>query len=204
MERQLIGELQEAAQDLSTPLESSLLKCMVLAHKLDLQELLDWATAEAEGYSRSSEVPSYRLISPSRSVAHVTNGVRYEHRVIGKGALPRERWAEMDQLRVTQSVGALERIGADGSFISVWPDYLKQELSQNFTKTSGYWVLDAWYELAPTAFTGILSLLRSRILRFTFDIERSASDQNNEGADFALTADGVARIFSETILNGGT
>lgn len=197
----LIREIQDIAQDFNRPLESCLLKCMVLANELKVQPLMDWATAEEEGYERIEDVPAYRRISPARSLAHVTNGVRYEQQVISKLAFPAERWKELEELAITDSVSSIELLAQKDSLVSVWPDHLKHELSQNFRRSSGYWVLDAWFELPPAAFRGVLSSVRSRLLRFSFklQVDQGSSDEPHEEV-VELSSERVASVFSEVIL----
>jgi hypothetical protein len=58
----LLREIQDAAVDGSSDLESLLLKCRVLAARLKHEELMDWVNWELDGYPQGELLPEYRKL----------------------------------------------------------------------------------------------------------------------------------------------
>jgi hypothetical protein len=56
----LLREIQDAAIDGSTDLETLLRKCRVLAARLKNEQFKQWVQSELDGYSSTADVPDYR------------------------------------------------------------------------------------------------------------------------------------------------
>ena len=58
----LLREIQDAAVDGTSDLESLLRKCRVLATRLKHDELKNWVTWELDGYPAEVPLPDYRKL----------------------------------------------------------------------------------------------------------------------------------------------
>jgi hypothetical protein len=59
----IVLQLQEQAMDSSTPVADLLLKALVVATKLNLDEFKTWVENEQNGYERPGPVPDYRILT---------------------------------------------------------------------------------------------------------------------------------------------
>ena len=61
----LVLELQQGALDSSVSVTDLLRKALVVARKLDIQDIQEWLNHELNGYPEVSEVPAYRMLQGS-------------------------------------------------------------------------------------------------------------------------------------------
>jgi hypothetical protein len=106
----ILHDVVSLASDPAIPLESVLLKGMVLADALGDDDLLEWVTQELDGYRRESELPEYRVVR-SQSYARITNGVYYVTVPAPPEALPASP-RERATTAILEKSGCPERCGS--------------------------------------------------------------------------------------------
>src|SRR4051794_7140884 len=83
----LLEEIRDLAADNTVPLETVLLKGMVLADILGDETLMLWISQELGGYKSRTDLPGYRVVF-GNARADLTNGIRYETLDVSNIALP--------------------------------------------------------------------------------------------------------------------
>lgn len=156
----LVPELVNMASDPAVSTGELLRRALVTARRLDAPELVDWISAELNGYI-DREIPDYRII---RGQIMVMNPVR--------GLIPfRVRNAEafdlLSQHPEMQSIPELEELArSDGKLVSYFPPAIEQRIMQGMQ-------LPMRPQLCFSAVQvkGIVEKVRNRILEWALDLE---------------------------------
>lgn len=156
----LVPELVNMASDPAVSTGELLRRALVTARRLDAPELVDWISAELNGYI-DREIPGYRII---RGQIMVMNPVR--------GLIPfRVRNAEafdlLSQHPEMQSIPELEELArSDGKLVSYFPPAIEQRIMQGMQ-------LPMRPQLCFSAVQvkGIVEKVRNRILEWALDLE---------------------------------
>lgn len=156
----LVPELVNMASDPAVSTAELLRRALVAARRLDAPELVDWISAELNGY-KDREIPDYRII---RGQIMVMNPVR--------GLIPfRVRNAEAFELLTQhpemQSIPELEELArSDGELGRYFPPVVEQRIMQAMQ-------LPMRPQLCFSAVQvkGIVEKVRTRILEWALDLE---------------------------------
>lgn len=202
----LLTQIRDLAADNTVPLETVLLKCMVLADILGDETLMHWLAQELDGYKRRSDVPDYRIVG-GQAEAKLTNGFRYETVDISRIALskdaPKDSYDRLNTIYFTDGVKELEVIQGRDDLVRALDGNLKYFIEENTRAAGGYRVREAYIPIAPGAVAGVLSSIRSRVLQYVFRLRKEYPEfdehptSSNAPSQAALT-----QLFQFTIGQG--
>ena len=171
----LIHEIQAAVLQEGTDIAPILLKLRLLAARIGSDPLADWVRNESEGYSHDSEIPDYRYLNVTYTAsfagsfgASITNAPisslmvnKYAGENWVRNGM-RESMAAVDDLLTSAENG--KEIGIDAANLmhlfqgNIYPNY-------NCISVTGL--------ISKSALASIRHSVRSRILEFTIELEKS-------------------------------
>jgi len=164
--------LQEGALDRSVPVSDLLRKAKVVAAKLGLTSLSQWADRELNGYKSGEEVPSYREVYGQVKGWNPMRGwvpVMYED--------PRMQAFESKNV-VTQAVAEIEDLLTRGDGSYILPYGPRKLAGAGFRMTT-----DVALELERACFVGLLDAVRNAILNWSLELEKAGI--RGEGVAFS-------------------
>jgi hypothetical protein len=202
----LLQEIRDLAADPTVPLETVLLRCMVLADTLSDETLIHWVGQELDGYRKPSDLPDYR-IAHGQAWADVTNGVRYEKIVVADFALPPEAPADayqrLNTVYFTDGVRELEVIQGRDDIRKTLDSDLVRYLDQNLKVAIGYWTHNAYIPIPPGAVAGVLGTIRSRVLQYVFRLRKDYPEfDKNDSAVNIPSPTQLNQVFQIAIAQG--
>ena len=198
----LLREIQDAAVDGSSDLESLLRKCRVLATRLKHDELKNWVNCELDGYPNGVALPDSRKC----------HGMPYGHFVGAFGravqncpipvtALPEELRETMSHRYFREGVGALKNLveSVEGpSLRFAWPAEASA-LVRPENLASDLVLAQGWIYVDKGRVVGILSTVRNRILSFALEIEASYPHAGEAApGEIPVPKEVVTQIFNQT------
>jgi hypothetical protein len=197
----LLREIQEAAIDNSTDLETLLRKCRVLAARLKNEEFKLWVQSELDGYPSGLEIPAYRKFH-CQCQGHFSgpfqSGLR--NAPIAESCIPKEFLKALTTVEIKQGVGSLKSlVGGEGSVLkSDWAADACALLADRFYENMN--LMQAWMTLPKSSVIGILSTVRNRILNFAIEIEASNPDAGEAAlGSTPVPKETVSQIFNNYI-----
>ncbi len=163
----LVLELQKEALDPKISVANLLRKALVVARKLNIEEIQGWIELELNGYGKQSDYPEYRVVTGE---VQVWNPVRYEWQpVIFGNAEIGERFSQRE---IMNSVGEIEK--------TVGEDEKAGELTMSFSKSTENALMQATGAPTPPTFImtrgqlyGILESVRNAVLAWALDLEKN-------------------------------
>jgi hypothetical protein len=171
----LLRDIQSAAIDGTSDLETLLRKCRVLAARLKQEEFKNWVQWELDGYPAGVELPDYRKFH-CQCFGHFSGGFGsgLRNAPIPESCIPKDLRDNLTHVRMHDGVAALKDIAdgcKDGALRSQWPADANPLFGHQIYE---HMVLGQGWMLVPkSALVGILSTVRNRILNFALEIEAS-------------------------------
>lgn len=198
----LLREIQDAAIDGSTDLETLLRKCRVLAARLKNEQFKIWVQSELDGYPSRSDVPDYRKFH-CQCFGHFSGplGSGLKNAPIPESCIPEQLREGLTNIVMAEGVGSLKDLidgGKDGTLHSNWPadaaPLFGREIYQNMN------LMQAWMVISKSSIVGILSTVRNRILNFAIEIEATnpAAGEAAPGS-VPVPKETVTQIFNTNI-----
>jgi len=199
----LLREIQDAAVDGSSDLETLLRKCRVLATRLKHEELKKWVACELDGYPADMLLPEYRKC-PGSPFGHFFGafGSGVKNCPIPISDIPEQIRDAMTHQVFRQGVGGLQNLvetveGATLSFSLpaeagriIHPKNMRDDLV----------LAQAWLNVDKNRVVGILSTVRNRILGFALELEAAYPDAGkSEPGETPLPKEEVNRVFQQNI-----
>ncbi len=199
----LINDIQEAAVDSSVDLSTLLRKCKLLAARIRNDDLAGWVDHELNGYPSADNLPPYRVIKVQSFGNFYGPFGRAQLGVpIPSVSLPSEyrEYATTEYLMEGASSlsASLESNSSNPNIQYTWSPDLIAYVGTNIYK--GYTCLSAWKSFSRHNITGILDIVRNRILDFTISIEAEIPDASNASSLAAISPDRSQQIFKTVIM----
>lgn len=174
----LLREIQTAAVDGASDLESLLRKCRVLATRLKHDEFRNWVQFELDGYPSNAEIPEYRkfhLQCFGHFAGPFQSGLR--NAPIPEASIPEPLRKTLTCPEMRAGVASLKELVdscSDGSLCFQWPANANVMFGDQIFE--GMVLMQGWGRMSKGAVVGILSSVRNRILSFALEIEASNAD----------------------------
>lgn len=196
----LVKQLQAELTDLDKPLESILLKCQIVAARLDAPSFEHWVDWEQNGYPDGTPTPEYRSASCC-CMAHLSDGVR----VINNHTFDFSHTAHLENLMdvcLRDPVAALVEMLRSGRCALAIPDRLVGFI-QKTALQPGVSILQIWREVTMADISGMLASVRAKLLAFLLDIEKTLPEFDGETPlhDPAKSRE-AQQIFNVTVYDG--
>ena len=199
----LLREIQDAAVDGSSDLETLLRKCRVLATRLEHEELKKWVTYELDGYPGDVPVPAYRKC-PGYCFGHFFGnfgrGVR--DCPIPLSSIPKEFRDVFSQHTFLQGVGGLKNLveTVEGTTIQLGLPAEASGIVRPRNMADDLVLAHGWMNIDKHRIVGILSTVRNRILGFALEIEAAYPDAGEAAPGNTLVPkEEVNRFFQQHI-----
>lgn len=165
----LLQEIQAAATDGTTDLETLLRKCRILASRLKNNDLKNWVQWELDGYPHDVNLPEYRIIS-CQSFGQFLGafGRQLNNAPIPGNCIPSEARDVLTSIKMRQGVGSLKSIentSESGAVRFALPADLNAIIGDRIYE--GFVLALGWRMISVDAIDGILSTIRNRVLNFT-------------------------------------
>jgi len=199
----LLREIQDAAVDGSSDLETLLRKCRVLAARLKHEDLKKWVICELDGYPKSIPLPDYRECR-GQAFGHFLGayGRGIQNCPIPISDVPEELRHKMSHKTFHEGVGQLKNLvdTVEGPTMQFgWPAEASRivrpsNLADDMVLGQG------WLVVGKSQIVGILSTVRNRILSFALELEASYSDTGDAiPGETPLSKEEVSRVFHQQI-----
>ena len=199
----LLREIQDAAVDGASDLETLLRKCRVLATRLKHEELKNWVACELDGYPRDTLLPEYRkcLGSPFGTFVGAF-GRAVKNCPIPTSEIPEDVRDAMTHQQFRQGVGELQNIveSVEGITLQLgWPAEASEIIRPK--NMAGDLVLaQGWLTVDKSRVVGILSTVRNRILGFALELEASYPDAGeSRPGETPISPEQVNKVFHQNI-----
>jgi hypothetical protein len=198
----LLREIQNAAIDGSSDLETLLRKCRVLAARLQNEEFKVWVQSELDGYRNGAEVPDYRHFH-CEAYGHFSGGFGRQLRnaQIPESCIPKDFREQLTNVDMREGVSALvdSVSGCEtGTLQMNWPAEAYRLFGDKIYQDMN--LMQAWIAIPKSAVVGILSTVRNRILNFALEIEATNPDAGEATPDERpIPEERVSQIFNNYI-----
>lgn len=196
----IIDEIVDLLSSDDANLTNALFKTKVLAFRFGQSEIADWVTKELEGYSDSSEVPSYRTASQS-VYGSVSNGYyHYEKVQLPIHHLPAKLKESFETAKFRQSISALEEFARKNRELT---SSVPTELNSCFSEklSDGYYVQQAWGVVSVGAPKEIVTRVRTRLLDFILELsEKLPNDLPEDEMKEEAKKNNVRDLFNRTVI----
>jgi hypothetical protein len=204
----LLRDIQDSAVGTSAPVEVLLRQCLVLASRLQNDELREWATQELRGYRANADRPAYRKRFFTTVLGNFNGGFGSGMRNAGipQFSVPEQLRDNLFYAEIRQGVAQIERLLADGedTLQIPWPADVVGLLQQR-TIYSGMVLMEAWQVIPATALSSVLSGIRDRVLQFALAIERENPAAGEAPPDQIPIAESrVTQIFNQNFYGDHT
>jgi AbiTii len=171
----LLSEIQEAAVDSRASVSSVLLKCQLLAARLDYAPLREWVDKELNGYG-ADDLPDYRQLRGVDVLGTLAGpfGSSVNNMPIPATIVDEDQWHELFDVEFRGGISGFEHLAesSEGAFQEKWPAHWTQYYGQKPITSNGMHLIDAWKVIPKGAVVGMLSTVRSRVLALASDLER--------------------------------
>lgn len=174
----LLRDIQDAAVDGSSDLETLLRKCRILASRLQNEDFKFWVQSELDGYKNDRLVPDYRKFqgNPYGNFSGFA-GRQLKNALIPESCIPKKYRDQLTAIELREGVGSLIDLVKDcntGSIQKIWPADAYRLFGHQIYENMH--LLQAWIPIPKNLLVGILSTVRNRILNFALEIESSNPD----------------------------
>ena len=198
----LLRDIQDSAVGTNASVEVLLRQCLVLASRLQNDELREWATQELRGYSAEADRPVYRKRFFTNVLGNFNGGFGSAMRNAGipQFSVPEQLHDRLFYAEVKEGVAQIERLLATGEHTLQipWPADVVGLLQQHPIYDNGMVLMEAWQVIPATAFSSVLSGIRDRVLQFALDIERENPAAGEAPPDQIPIAESlVTQIFNQ-------
>lgn len=204
----LLREIQDGATEDSVSLGSLLRKTKLLAARIGVKEIGEWAERELSGYNGNDELPPYRGPFDAIVLGHGTDGWReYRDFLIPSMALSEKvRNGFLFKLSFSQGVAELESLAATKETLrDPWPGDAVAAFS--ILAEGGTTKIDpsiSWFEIwKPIPYpviVGVLDAIRTRLLDFTMQLEeKEPSTEREQRITDPERVERVTNVFHNTI-----
>lgn len=203
----LLRKIQDATVDPNFQLADILRMCKLLAARLDHAAFKEWVHHELNCYSRSEQLPDYRILRNlgCRGDFFGSFGSGIKNAPIPLMSLPEDSRELVSTRYIFQSVSSLESTvrGAEQNGTSVlrvlWPADVVAFLGSDIYE---YMICgQAWTDVPTAAFVAILDTVKSRILDFVLEIEAQNFDVGNAESNNLIPDEVTSNIFNNCILH---
>lgn len=197
----IINELIDTDKSISSPL----LKTKVLAHRIQNQELYDWASNELSGYNPEKNLPSYRERKGKVVGTFINGNMQYTNQPLLTGGLEEELGVKFDSFNFNQSITSLEKLIAESEEGRLESGYSAEIISliSNYIQKMGnpyFQVINAKTVISTSAVTDIVSIIRNNLLDFMLKIDAEFGSLTEiEGLKSKNKE--VSEIMQHTIIN---
>lgn len=177
---QLLAEIVELLSSDDGNLTNALLKTKVVLRQLGSREPAEWVDRELNGYDDASELPPYRVI-PAVVKGNLANpAYRYSGHPIPTGHLTKEQRQRLEQVKLGQSLAALEQMAmrSKDALTSPIPMEFNHYLGKSLA--GGYQVQHAWCEISAHDIKAVLVQVRSRLLDFLLELQERTGDARTQ------------------------
>ena len=209
----MLDDILTAAIDEKVAVSALLMKCRLLAHRLDHDDFKQWVVWELEGYPEGVSVPDYRKVATNLKMDLRTFGGIYNNYPVPAEAIPEKILNDLKEINFRAEISSLEKMSTDskGSALRApWGDmaHTFQRLNQlaAIGKLNGE-VLDLWQEFSPGQIAGICDAVRGRVLDFTVEIQKKLPNAGEMSGDSPAAADRervANQVFNTTVNKGGS
>ncbi len=167
----LLASLRNSILDENMSLIGLIRKAQVIARKLSLKQLEEWAICELDGYVNRDQVPDYRKVG-SPLVASFSNGVyRVSNKHVPVSMIPSKIRDDIRYHRFDDGISTLQNFIASGEqavIISV-PDIIGSYYHKKVYE--GYLCENIYKEIPMPYVVQVLDSIRDHLLRIILDIE---------------------------------
>jgi hypothetical protein len=165
----LIEEIRDKAVSGKIPLEDVMRSCMVLAAKLKHEPLKQWTHNELNGYSRSADVPDYRVVRAQLRYPPI--GVNFGSDLVSTKNMQPELENLLRRIRLGEGIAELEAIQKKGGMRLSMPEEIQDYIGlEEFGDASGALTM-AYRDVSASTLQGVLSAIRNRVLEFVLSLE---------------------------------
>lgn len=199
----LLRDIQAAAIDSSSSLETLLRQCRVLASRLKNDEFKQWVQYELDGYYGDTVVlPSYRKTEGS-CFGHFSGpfGSGLRNAPIPDACIPKEFREQLTTVELRQGVASLQQLvdgATDGNLHLPWPANAALLFGTKIYQNQN--LMQAWIAVSPSFITGVLSTIRNRVLNFALEIEAQNPEAGEAPAgSLPIPKENVSQIFNNYI-----
>ena len=199
----LLREIQDAAVDGSSDLETLLRKCRVLASRLKHEELKKWVTWELDGYPTDVSLPDYRKCWGHCFGIFVGKfGRRIDNCPIPATDIPDEFRDALTHRQFREGVGGVKSFvdTIEGPSLKFGLPGEVSRIIKHGNLAEDMVLAQGWMFVDKALVVGILSTVRNRILSFALEIEASfpnAGEDSSGGRP--IPNEEVTRIFHQQI-----
>jgi hypothetical protein len=205
----LLRDIQEGATGDSVSPSVLLRQVKLLASRIAVPEIAEWAERELSGYEEAKDLPPYRGPFPARVLADLSGpfGSGFKNYALPPMAFP-ERFRSGDLFTVTffQGVAQLESLAAAGTDLRE-PWTADAVTGIRVLMEGGDAMVDphlqflsVWKAITRAMLVGVLDAVRNRLLDFTLrladEVPAAEAEQRSEDPNR------VAQIFHTTIYSG--
>lgn len=165
--------------DAHSDLAVLLRKCKVLAARLGNDEFKNWVDSELSGYPLKSSLPDYR-IAAVHSKGHFSGAFGRQLNSVDMPLIcvPEELREDLSNVYLTMSVATMQSLADSGdpatNLQEPWDASIVAFIGKNFF--DGMNCIGAWKVVPRAALTGVLDVVRTRILSFVLEIEAENPD----------------------------
>jgi hypothetical protein len=198
----LLREIQDAAIDGSTDLETLLRKCRVLAARLKNEQFKLWVQSELDGYASTADVPDYRKFH-CQCFGHFSGpfGSGLKNAPIPETCIPEEIREGLTNVVMGDGVGPLKNLlsgGKDDQLTSNWPADATLLFGRQIYRNMN--LMQGWMVMSKSQVIGILSTVRNKILNFAIEIEATNPDAGEAApGSTPVPTEKVSQIFNTYI-----
>jgi hypothetical protein len=176
-------------------------QCLVLASRLQNDELREWATQELRGYSAGADRPPYRKRFFTNVLGNFNGGFGavMKNAGIPQFSVPEPLRDGLFHAEVREGVAQIEHLlAAEQHTLQIpWPADVVGLLQQR-PIYEGMVLMEAWQVIPATAYSSVLSGIRDRVLQFALDIERENPEAGEARPDQMPIAESrVTQIFNQ-------
>ena len=202
----LLNDIQQAAIDENANLASLLMKCRLLAHRLDNSEFQNWVTYESDGYPRGVVLPDYRKLSVELLADIMLSGRIIKRFPVPVDTVP-ERFRDiMYNVNFGNNISSIESMLKNNNADKVFhfPMGKCAHMLGTMTKIQGKF-LDLYQTFSYGQMCAICTIVRGRVLDFTVAIQKEFPDMNESIDKNANTEDSenkqhhITQIFHNTV-----
>lgn len=196
----LLREIQEAATSSTVSVSTTLLKCQLLAARLDFQPLREWVDKELNGYPHDGSLPDYRRLGfvEVRGQLAGMMGSGIKNFPIPMTIIEEKHRETLFRVDLYGGIAGYEHLvdSNESTFSEKWPAHYIQYYAQEPMTENGMHLVDAAKVISKGAMVAMLSTVRSRILTLASEIER----ENPEAGEAVPGTDPVPRQSLQKII----
>jgi len=212
----LLQEIKRDATDDKVNLTVVLRKCKILAAELGNEKLAEWVGNEQNGYSDVEHCPNYRKLKTHSFGTLFNDGNMTKNIPIPPSSLPEKLREFCTTDYLMKSIAFYEHMLADKEIQKVglkipWHGDAIAMTAIHYKKTNNPILVEAWKALSLSTMSGLLEIVRNKVLDFVLEIQKKFPDVGEPSFDKdSLNGNTLDKIvqnfFGETFVvnDGGT